>query len=109
MIGVRLYLAQRISALVMIPLVFAHLGLMIYAIQGGLSSAEILSRTQGSLWWAMFYGLFVVAASLHAAIGLRVIISETFGIGKFTLNILTLAIGFVLMIIGLKAVWAVIA
>ena len=60
---VRLYLAQRISAMIMAPLVFVHLGMMIYAIQGGLSAGEILGRTQGSVFWGLFYGLFVVAAS----------------------------------------------
>ena len=49
---------------------------MIYAIQGGLSAAEILGRTQGSIAWALFYGTFVVAVSVHASIGLRVIVAR---------------------------------
>ena len=36
----RFYLAQRLSAAVMAPLVLIHLGVMIYAIQGGLDAAE---------------------------------------------------------------------
>lgn len=80
MLDLRLYLTQRISALIMIPLVFAHLGLMIYAVQDGLSAEEILGRTKGSIAWMLFYGLFAAAASLHAAIGLRVIAHETFGL-----------------------------
>ncbi|MEM9371617.1 MAG: succinate dehydrogenase, partial [Pseudomonadota bacterium] len=45
MLDLRLYLLQRLSALVMIPLVFGHLALMIYAIQDGLTAEEILGRT----------------------------------------------------------------
>ena len=73
MLDLRLYIAQRVTALVMIPLTLGHIAVMIYAIHGGLSAGEILSRTQSSLGWAMFYGSFVAAVSLHAAIGLRVI------------------------------------
>ena len=57
MSSARLYLLQRLSAMVMAPLVILHLGVMIVAIQGGLDSAEILSRTRGSLWWGSVYGL----------------------------------------------------
>ena len=81
MLNVRLYLLQRLSALVMAPLVLGHIALMIYAVQGGLSASEILSRTQGSVSWAIFYGSFVLAVSIHAAIGLRVIVFETANLG----------------------------
>ncbi len=109
MIGVRLYLLQRITAMIMVPLVFGHRGMMIYAVQGGLSTAEILARTQGNMLWGIFYASFVVAASLHAAIGLRVIAFEFFGFGKSILNTVTnvVAIGF--SVLGLRAVWAVVA
>ena len=60
----RLYLAQRISAIVMVPLVLGHIAVMIYAVQGGLSAEEILGRTQGSLWWMLFYGTFAVAVAI---------------------------------------------
>ena len=49
MLTVRLYMLQRITALLMAPLVLGHLAMMIYAIQGGISAAEILGRTQGSI------------------------------------------------------------
>ena len=66
----RLYMLQRLSALILAPLVLCHLVLIIYAFRGGLTAAEILSRTQGSLAWAIFYGLFVLAVAVHASIGL---------------------------------------
>ena len=49
MLELRLYMAQRITALIMAPLVIGHIAVMIYAVQGGLSAGEILGRTQGSL------------------------------------------------------------
>lgn len=107
MLDLRLYLAQRISAMIMAPLVFVHLGTMIYAIQGGLSAAEILGRTQGSVVWMGFYGLFVVAASLHAAIGVRTIIHETFGLRGAGLSALTWGILAVFTYLGARAVIAV--
>ena len=75
MLDIRLYMAQRLSALIMVPLVIGHIAVMIYAVQGGLTVNEILGRTQGSFAWFLFYGSFVVAVSVHGAIGLRVILS----------------------------------
>ncbi len=109
MLDVRLYLLQRISALVMVPLVLGHIAVMIYAVQGGLSAAEILGRTSGSVFWAVFYGLFVVAVSIHAAIGLRVIAYETLGLAGGGLRALTWAVGGILLAMGLYAVFAVVA
>lgn len=103
----RLYLLQRGSALVMIPLVLGHLGMMIYAIQGGLSAEEILSRTQGSVFWAAYYGLFVLAVSIHGAIGLRSILFEWAGINAILLKLITWAVFSALLILGLNAVLAV--
>ncbi len=104
-----LYMAQRLSALVMAPFVLVHLGVMVYAIQGGLTAAEILGRTQGSAFWFLFYGMFVVAVSIHAALGLRVILSEWAGLRGAALNALSCAIGFGLLVLGARAVWAVTA
>lgn len=108
MLDIRLYLAQRLSAMVMAPLVIGHLAVIIMAVQGGLDAKEILSRTQGSLWWGSFYGLFVVAVSIHAAIGFRVIVSEYFNLGRTGLNLLTLLSGLLLFGMGARAVAAVV-
>lgn len=98
---------QRLSALVMAPFVLTHIAVMIYAIQGGLSAAEILGRTAGSVGWAAFYGLFVVAVSLHAAIGVRVVVFEWFGVTGRALTALTWVVGLGLFATGARAVWAV--
>ncbi len=108
MLDVRLYLAQRISAMVMAPLVLGHLAVMIYSIQGGLSAAEILSRTQGSLWWGLFYGLFVLAVSIHAAIGLRVVANEYLKLKGAVLTAFTLIVGLTSLAMGGRAVIAVV-
>ena len=108
MLGVRLYMAQRISAMVMAPLVLVHLILIVYAVQGGLTAAEILARTKGSLAWALFYGLFVIAASVHAAIGLRVVMHEWAGMDGAALGAVTIATGVALLLPGLYAVLAVV-
>ena len=107
MLGVGLYLAQRISALAMAPFVIVHIGVMIYAIQGGLSAAEILGRTQGSVAWMLFYGLFVIAASLHGAIGLRVIAFEMFRVRGAVLTALTWGVFAAFLWLGGRAVIAV--
>ena len=107
MLDLKLYMAQRISAMIMGPLVLGHLAVMIYAIQGGLSSAEILSRTQGSIFWFVFYGTFVIAVSVHAAIGMRVIMHEWLGLKGAALALLTWSLCLILLFMGVRAVMAV--
>lgn len=107
MLDLRLYMAQRITALLMAPLVLGHIAVMMYAVQGGLTASEILGRTQGSILWFLFYGTFVVAVSIHATIGLRTILNEWIGIKSIALNIVSLAIGAGLLLLGGLAVLAV--
>lgn len=107
MLGLRLYMLQRITALLMAPLVLGHLAVMIYAIQGGLSAAEIFGRTQGSVLWFLFYGSFVVAVSVHGAIGLRVIAHEWGGLKGPALELFMWITGLALFGLGARAVWAV--
>ncbi len=107
MLTLRLYMLQRITALLMAPFVLVHLAVMIYAVQGGLSAAEILGRTQGSALWFLFYGSFVVAVAIHGAIGLRVIAHEWGGLSGVALALFTWATGAGLFALGARAVWAV--
>lgn len=109
MLDLRLYMAQRLSALIMLPLVVTHIAVMIHAVKGGLSAAEILGRTQGSLGWALFYGAFVVAVSVHASIGLRTVLFEWGGVRGRLLDAVALAICALLLALGLHAVYAVTA
>lgn len=108
MLGVRLALAQRLTALVMAPLVIGHLAVIVYAVRGGLDAAEILSRTRGSLAWGLYYGLFVVAVSFHAAIGLRVVVHEHLKLAGRPLEAFTLVVTLALLGLGGRAVVAVV-
>ena len=107
MLDIRLYMAQRLSALIMVPLVIGHIAVMIYAVQGGLTVNEILGRTQGSFAWFLFYGSFVVAVSVHGAIGLRVITFEWLGLKGHSLTILSWMVFGGLLGLGGRAVFAV--
>ena len=104
----RLYLLQRLSAMLLAPLVLAHLALIVYAVRGGLSAAEILSRTQGSLFWALFYGLFVIAAAVHAPIGLRNVLREWTPWHGQRLDWAMLGFAGLRAVLGLRAVAAVV-
>jgi fumarate reductase subunit C len=104
----RLYALQRLTALVMAPLVLVHLGLVIYAVRGGLTAGEILGRTEGNVGWALFYGLFVAAAAIHAPIGLRNVLREWTGLPRRRIDLAMLAFGVVLLALGLRAVVGVV-
>ena len=107
MLSLRLYMFQRVSALIMAPFVVGHLAVMIYAVQGGLDAAEILGRTQGSFLWFLFYGTFVCAVSIHGAIGLRTIAFEWGGLKGALLEWIMWFAGLSLFALGARAVWAV--
>lgn len=72
----RLWLAQRASAAVLAICVLVHLVTIVLAVRGGLSAAEILGRTRGSVSWFLFYATFVLAVAVHAPLGLRAILRE---------------------------------
>jgi fumarate reductase subunit C len=105
----RLFVLQRLSAMFLAPLVMVHLGLILYAVRGGLTADEILARTHGSIGWALFYGVFVLAASVHAPIGVRNVLKEWTTWGGNSLNMAMLILAAALMASGLRAVWAVVA
>lgn len=104
-----LWLAQRASAAVLALCVLVHIIVMVYAVRGGLSAAEILGRTRGNAGWAAFYALFVLAVAVHAPIGLRAVAAEWFGWRGRSAAICLHFFGFVLLALGLRAVWAVFA
>jgi fumarate reductase subunit C len=103
-----LFILQRLTAMLLAPLVLVHLGLVLVAIRGGLSAAEILGRTQGSVGWALFYGVFVVAVAIHAPIGVRNVLREMTGLPRRGVDWLALGFGLLLLALGLRAVWAVV-
>ena len=74
-----LWIAQRASAAVLALCVAVHLAMIVYAVQGGLTAAEILGRTRGNAGWLAFYSVFVLAVTIHAPIGLRSVFAEWLG------------------------------
>ena len=106
--NVRLYILQRATAAIMAPLVLAHLVVIFYATGRGLSAAEVLGRTRGSIGWALFYGLFVLAVSVHASIGVRTVAMEWTRLKGRELDGLMWGFGLLLAVLGLRAVAAVV-
>jgi len=104
-----LWLAQRASAALLALCVVVHLVTMIVAVRGGLTAAEILGRTRGSLAWAVFYGIFVVGVAIHAPIGIRTIVAEWRGAHTRGIDAAMLVFAAMLLVLGLRAVFAVTA
>jgi fumarate reductase subunit C len=102
-----LWLAQRASAALLALCVIVHLVTMIVAVRGGLTAAEILSRTRGSVGWTVFYCVFVLGVAIHAPIGIRTIIAEFRGGQHRGIDVAMLAFAGVLLVLGMRAVAAV--
>ena len=106
--NVRLYIWQRLTAAIMLPLALAHLAVIFYATRNGLSAAEILGRTRGSFAWAAFYGLFVAAVAVHVPIGLRTVLIEWTPLRARHCNIAAVTFGMLVAVTGLRAIAAVV-
>ena len=104
----RLYLWQRATAALMVPLVLVHIAVIFYATRRGMSAEDILSRTRGSIVWASYYGLFVAAASIHAAIGVRNVLTEWSPLIHRRAGLFSLLFGLLLATLGARAVYAVV-
>lgn len=98
---------QRVTAMVMTLFVLVHVAVIFYAIHGGLTAAEVLSRTRGSIGWATYYAAFVGLVSVHASIGLRNVLVEWAGAKEGRASVLANLLALVLLAMGLRAVWAV--
>jgi fumarate reductase subunit C len=104
----RLWLAQRVTAAILALCVAVHLVTIVYAVRGGLSAADVLSRTRGNIAWTLFYGVFVVAAATHGSIGLRTVAMEWLGWRKPSADVLMGVIALGLAALGMQAVYAVV-
>ena len=103
----RLWLLQRVSAALLALCVAVHLATMTVAVRGGLSATEILGRTRGSAGWALFYGVFVLAVSIHAPIGLRTVAAEWLGWRGPRADAVCATVALALLALGMLAVAAV--
>ena len=106
---VLLWVAQRASAAVLALCVTVHLATIIYAVQGGLSAAEILARTRGNGAWLAFYLVFVLAVAVHAPIGLRSVLIEWLGWRGRSRDVCLVFFSAVLGVMGVRAALAVFA
>jgi fumarate reductase subunit C len=106
--NVRLYVWQRATAALMVPLLLVHLAVIFYATKKGLSAADVLSRTRGSVAWGLFYGVFVAAVALHAPIGLRTVLTEWTPLPASARDVLVVLFGLLLAALGFRAVAAVV-
>lgn len=104
----KLWYWQRLSAMALAFFVVVHLATMIYAVQGGLSAAEILGRTRGSWLFGAFYSLFVIAVAVHASIGLATIAEEWLGLEGRVARILSFAFALLIAVMGLRAIYGVV-
>lgn len=100
----RLWLAQRISAMVLAVAVSVHLAGIIIAVRGGLSAAEIIGRVGGSAVLAAFYGVFVIAVAVHAPLGLRTILDEMTPLKPASVNAAAGVFAAVVLAMGFHAV-----
>jgi len=105
----RLFLLQRLSAILLLPLICVHLLLILYAAREGITAENILARTSGNMFWALVYGLFVLLVAVHAPIGLRNIMSEWLNWPKSIINAISVAMFFLFLLMGLRSVSAVVA
>ena len=104
----RLYIWQRATAALMAPLVLVHSAVIFYATRAGLSAADILSRTHDSIAWAVFYSVFVAAASIHASIGVRNVLTEWSPLNDRGAGWCAVLLGVMLALLGFHAVVALV-
>ena len=104
----RLYVWQRLTAAVMVPLIIIHIATIFLATSNGLSAADMLARTQGSLLWGSFYSAFVLMAAIHGAIGLRSVLTDWTDMGARGRDLAMWSFGLFLLTLGLRAVAAMV-
>jgi fumarate reductase subunit C len=104
----KLWYWQRMSAMVLALAVLVHLVVILYAVRGGLSGAEILDRTHGNWLFGIFYAVFVLACAVHVPIGLSNIAQEWLGLAARPAAWLAGLFGLALLVMGLRAVYGVV-
>ena len=106
MLEARLYVLQRLTAVIMAPMVIGHLATILYATRAELTAESILARVQSSPWLVVFYTAFVVMVAIHAPLGLRKILIEWGRIRMPIANAISLVLFLTFLAMGLRGVWA---
>lgn len=86
--------------------VVVHLVTMILAVRGGLSAAEIAARLSGNGAWLAFYLVFVLAAAVHAPLGVRTVLAETTSLAPRVVDAIAALFAVVLAVVGATAAFA---
>lgn len=101
----RLWLAQRVSAMVLALCIVVHLATIVMATREGLSAAAILDRVGGSAAWFGFYLVFVAAITVHAPIGLRAVLTEMTNLTRTRVDLLCFIAAVFIAYRGVKVAW----
>jgi fumarate reductase subunit C len=105
---VRLWYWGRISSMVLALCVLVHLAIIVYAVRGGLTGAEVLGRTHGNWAFGLFYAVFVLACAVHVPLGLARIARESFGWREPAATAFAAVFALLLLVMGLRAVYGVV-
>jgi fumarate reductase subunit C len=100
---------QRVSAMVLALCVLVHLVTIVYAVRTGLTAEAVLARTRGSIAFAAFYAIFVLACAVHVPIGLARIAEEWLGMAPRVADAAATALAWLLAALGLLAVYGMVA
>ena len=103
------FVLQRSTAAVLALCVVVHLATIIYAVRHGLTSATIVERVRGNFLWPAFYAVFVMAAAIHAPLGLRAIIDEWLDMRGIVIDVLLVLFAVALLGAGWYAIHALAA
>ncbi len=100
---------QHLSGAVLAVCVFVHIGVILYAMRGGLTGAEILARTRGNWAFGTLYTVFVLACAVHVFTGVKNVLEEWFGFSRAGAQRAAQAFSWLILVLGLVAVYAVTA
>lgn len=100
----KLWLWQRLSAAVVALCVVVHLGMIVYAVRGGLTAAEIVGRVSGNELWFAFYSIFVIAISVHAPIGVRTVLNEMTSLTPKQTHMIMGLLCLIILVMGFRAI-----
>lgn len=103
----RLFALQRLTAMLLAPLIVIHVVVILYAIGHGLSAEAILARTTASAIWPLFYLLFAAAVAIHAPIGLRNVLNEWTALPRRGVDMAMVLFALLLAALGIRAVLAI--
>ena len=106
-LSARLFLLQRVSAIVLAVAVVIHLAGILIAVRSDLTAAAVLARTRGNGLFLAYYSVFVMATAVHAPIGLRTVVREWSQWRGRSLDFAMAVLGGVILVLGLRAAFAV--